>query len=188
MKPSFWRATIDAMNTRHSSRLVKIFFLCSGILGALLFLAQRSRSRMDDPDPAKQREMVLLPPTQRAPNLAHITTKGRPVAVFFARTVDGQMLFHDLALQADLDHLADLVLVTGDRSRPTVTRRIAAILPDPKGDIAKRFAMTVPRDGGYPTGYVLIDRGGFIRYRTLDPHCIGMGQNEEITALLKALQ
>lgn len=69
-----------------------------------------------------------------------------------------------------------------------MTRRIAAILPDPKGDIAKRFAMTVPRDGGYPTGYVLIDRGGFIRYRTLDPHCIGMGQNEEITALLKALQ
>lgn len=42
-------------------------------------------------------------------------------------------------------------------------------------------------DDGYPVGYALVDRDGYIRHRTLDPHCFGMGHNYEIKALLQTI-
>lgn len=41
-------------------------------------------------------------------------------------------------------------------------------MADPTGRLARGFGMRIPRDGGPPVGYALIDRAGLIRYRTLD--------------------
>jgi alkyl hydroperoxide reductase subunit AhpC len=43
------------------------------------------------------------------------------------------------------------------------------VLGDPDGAVAKAYGMRVPRGGGPPVGYAVVDAAGAIRYRTLDP-------------------
>jgi alkyl hydroperoxide reductase subunit AhpC len=83
---------------------------------------------------------------------------------------------------------ADVLLVAPDRRHPRITYGLTAVLPDKDGQIARAYKPDQPPDGGYPVGYVLVDSAGFVRYKTLDPHCVGMGHNYEIKALLRAIQ
>lgn len=158
------------------------------VLGGLLFVAERSRNAKDDPDPAWQRPGFLSPPRPATRVGDTFPRAGRPLAMIFVRTAKGQSLFHDLSLQGDLTALGDVVVVTADGSMPAIRSGIASVVHDPRGQLARSFALRTPRDGGYPVGYALVDRAGMLRYATLDPHCIGMGQNEEIIALMRALK
>lgn len=45
----------------------------------------------------------------------------------------------------------------------------ATVVVDPTAAYASRFGLDVPRDGGPPVGYAVVDAEGRIRYRTLDP-------------------
>lgn len=168
---------------------VTIWLSTALLFGGLLAWAEVSRNRLDDPDPAFQRTGFLLPEDKlRAPDvLPGYPRAGHRLAVLFVRSVDGQMLFHDLALQSDLDSLADIVLVTQDGIRPNITQGLDAIVADRDEAIVNAFGLHRPMDGGYPVGYALVDRDGYIRHRTLDPHCFGMGHNYEIKALLRAI-
>ena len=156
----------------------------------LLAWAEGSRSAMDDADAAYQRTGTLLPAASlpAPPNLlGEYPRPGHRLAVIFARSVNDQLVFHDLAFQSDLSVLADLVLVTEDGEPPVIENGFNAVMADPDGTIVRAFGLRTPIDGGYPVGYALVDRSGFIRHQTLDPHCIGMGHNLEIKALLKAM-
>ena len=42
------------------------------------------------------------------------------------------------------------------------------MLGDPDGAVAKAYGMRVPRAGGPPVGYAVVDAAGAIRYRTID--------------------
>jgi hypothetical protein len=158
------------------------------LFGVLLGLAERSRSRMDDPDPAYQRTGALLPAglLKAPPAIAGFPRPGHRLAVFFVRSASAQILFDDLALQSDLSALADVVVVAADGSRPNITHGVQAVVPDPDGTIVRAYGLRAPLDGGYPVGYALVDREGFIRHRTIDPHCVGFGHDWEIRALLRA--
>ena len=171
-------------------KLCAVWLAVAILFGGLLALAEHFRNRLDDPDPAQQRPGFLLPAgSVKAPNvIAGFPRPGRRLVVFFVRSVEGQLLFHDLALQADLAAEADAVLVAWDGRSPRITQGLSAVIPDSDGQIARAYRLSQPVDRGYPVGYALVDGDGFLRYGTLDPHCVGMGHNYEVKALLRAIR
>ena len=173
------------MKLRHTRRrYVAIWFAVALSAGTALAAADHRRNTLNDPDEAWQRTGLLLPAqTYRIPQFE--ITPGRPVVVFFARSLLDQYLFHDLADHSDLASMADLVVVTADGSRPTIQAGVTHFAADADGSLAAAAGLHRPIDGGYPVGYVLIDSDGYLRFRTLDP---GFGQRAwEIKLLLKHL-
>jgi len=168
---------------------IGVWLVVAGLFGGLLALAERSRSALDDPDPAWQRPGFLLPSgAVAAPNaIPGFPRPGYRMLIYFVRSVDDQLLFHDLALQSDLAAEADVVLVTSDGRRPRITDGLRAVVSDRDGQLARAYELNTPSDRGYPVGYALVDSAGFLRYKTLDPHCVGMGQNYEVKALVRAI-
>lgn len=171
-------------------KLCAVWFAVALLFGGLLALAEHLRNRLDDPDPAQQRPGFLLPAgSLKAPDvIPGFPRAGHRLVVFFVRSVDDQLLFHDLALQSDLAAEADAVLIAWDGRSSRITHGLSAVLPDREGRIARAYGLSQPMDGGYPVGYALVDGDGFLRYRTLDPHCVGMGHNYEVKALLRAIR
>lgn len=173
------------------SQLAKMVVSWLGIavlFGVLLGFAEYSRSHLDDPDPALQRQGSLIPATFKVPQITPgFPRTGHPLLVIFVRSVDGQLLFHDLAVQSDLSLMADIILVTADGREPNITQGLSAVVADEDGIIAKMYQLNTPIDGGYPVGYAVVDRQGFLRYATLDPHCVGMSNGVEINAILNNL-
>lgn len=173
------------------SQLVKMLIIWLSIavlFGVLLGFAEYSRSHFDDPDPALQRQGSLIPATFKVPEITPgFPRTGRPLLVIFVRSVEGQLLFHDLAVQSDLSLIADIILVSSDGREPNVTVGLSAVVADKDGTIAKTYQLNTPIDGGYPVGFAVIDRQGFLRYATLDPHCVGMSNGVEINAILSNL-
>jgi hypothetical protein len=169
--------------------MVVLWFSVAALFTGLLEAAEYSRNPKDDPDPAFQRTGTLLAAeTFPAPSIiSSYPRPGHRMAVLFVRSAEGKVLFHDLAFQSDLDVLADVILVTADEGEPEITQGFSAIVADGDGAIAAAYGLRLPADGGYPVGYALVDRQGFIRHRTLDPHCVGMGHSIEIKALLEAI-
>lgn len=166
---------------------VLLWLACAVVFGTLLAWAEHSRNPKDNPDPARQRGVYLHSPRVAPAVIPGFPRPGKRLAVIFVRSARDGMLFHDLALQSDITSLGDLVIVTADGSVPDVRQGLEAVVADRTSAIVRAYGLDRPRDGGYPVGYALVDRKGFLRYSTLDPHCVGMGQNEEIVALLKAL-
>lgn len=169
-------------------KMVVTWLSIAVLFGLLLGFAEYSRSHLDDPDPALQRPGSLIPATFKVPEITPgFPRPGRPLLVIFVRSVAGQLLFHDLAVQSDLSLIADIILVTADGREPTITQGLSAVVADADGTIAKTYQLNTPIDGGYPVGYAVVDRQGFLRYTTLDPHCVGMSNGVEIKVILNNL-
>lgn len=155
---------------RRANPYLSIWLAVAGTMGGLLGLADYHRNPLNDPDLSRQRTGVLLPAgNEPSPSIGPQSGSGRESIVIFARSLKGRHLFRDLADQSDLSRDADLVVVTGDGSRPMIEAGIDRFLPDQDGSLARAFRLRSPIDGGYPVGYVLIDGQDFIRFRTLDP-------------------
>ncbi|HSF67686.1 MAG TPA: hypothetical protein VLA67_09695 [Nitrospiraceae bacterium] len=165
-------------------RYVAIWLAVALSMGVALAVAEHRRNALNDPDQAWERTGLLLPAkTYQAPSLG--VAPGRPVVVFFARSLSDGYLFHDLADQSDLASMSALVVVTPDGSRPVIQTGIQRFVSDGDGSLAAAAGLHRPIDGGYPVGYALIDSDGYLRFRTLDP---GFGQRAwEIKLLLKHL-
>lgn len=158
--------------THRRSRYILIWVAVGVLLGTFLLVSEYSRNPLNDPDQAQQRPGFLLPPSAfKTPQIIPgVPRDGHRVVIFFARSLKGQALFHDLADQADVTNAADVVVVTQDGSRPTIEGGIRHFAFDPNGTVVAAFGLNQPIDGGAPIGYILIDSDGFIRYRTLDPN------------------
>jgi hypothetical protein len=167
------------------SKLLITWIVAAIFFGTLLSIAEISRNPLDDPDFAYQRTGFLIAPhTVQAPKIyTDLPRSGHKMVVFFTRSMKDMQLFHDLATQSDLSLMADLVLITSDGSKPTVTEGLKYVEGDPKGKFAELFGMDKPIDGGPPVGYVVIDSEGYTRYRTLDPRFM---HRRELVTILKA--
>jgi len=139
------------------------------ILGAVLVVAQATADPGDDPDPAYQRPGLLdvgdLP--EPAPAVtAGLPADGRRLVLFAVQPDDAPSLCEELP--RPLEDLADLdvvVATSGDvgRCAAGVTRA-----EDPAKVVAA-YGFRLPAHDVAPTGYAVVDSGGQIRYRTLDP-------------------
>ena len=155
------------------------------LLGGVLFAAETSRNALDDKDLAFQRPGFLMETDAKAPPIIRETGADKPMLLIFDRSFADKVLFHDLGLQADLSALADIIIISQDTSRPTITNGITASLSDTDMQLANELLKREPHDGGYPVGYVIIDTDNTVRYSTIDPHY--SHNAKEIRKIVKAV-
>ncbi len=128
-----------------------------------------TRSRLDDPNPARQRPDFLganhapFPAPALAPG---IPARGTEAAVFFTRPALADSLIAALRTDPSLARLARLVIVVSGTPAPVGTPTITVVV-DP--GLAASFHLDRPVDGGPPVGYAVIASSGLVPYETLDP-------------------
>ncbi len=152
-------------------RLLILWTVALFLLGGMLFAIRSTRSPLNDPDMAYQRPGFL--DAHGAPFPAPQVTAGIPspgtrAVVFFTRPellarLEGGLLTGPLIR----DDAALAVVVAG--TLPTAEAAGVHVVADPDGRLAKAYDMPIPRDGGPPVGYAIVDSQGRVRYRTLDP-------------------
>jgi hypothetical protein len=147
--------------------LVTVWVVVVTFFGVLLTVSRAAESPLDDRDPAFQRPGFLdagdLP--QPAPSLPQITFAGRRTVVFFQRHESLAELCQTLEREPFDDDVQLVVAVSGET--PHDCPRADVVLPD--REVADRFGIRMPRGGGPPVGYAVVDADRMIRYRTLDP-------------------
>lgn len=164
--------------------LVLIWVGAVGVLVALFAVSRVTRTGGDDPDPARQRPGILdlgelpVPAPRLAPG---VPAEGHVTVVFFAGEDVARLCARVADPPAELAR-SRLVVVADEASGcpPTVT-----VLEMPVAEAARRYGLARPRGGGVPSGYALVDRGGRIRYRTLDP--VAPALLDEVATMVRAL-
>ncbi len=137
--------------------------LAAGLTFVVVALV-RPPGPLDDPDPAYQRDGLLLNGPVVPQQVAGVAFGGRPVVLLFERQPPSNTAL--AAWTAQVPARADTFLVlpepsTADAAVPTVL--------DPLNQLAEAIGMPAPVDGGRPVGYAVVDSDRVVRYATLDP-------------------
>lgn len=126
----------------------------------------------DDPDPARQRPGLLID-AEDARVVPSLEISGDPLGrrpvllIFDRRGHDPERLSPVLAR---LPAGVALVLVAPQAGGGAASAASGVkVVADPGKTIAGAVGLHAPRDGGFPTGYALIDGERRVRYVTLDP-------------------
>lgn len=130
------------------------FAVASLVLALVVVLVVRPPGPRDDPRPANQRDGLLLDGPRLPGVLAGVAFGGRPVVVLFERTSPAGDGFARWRKQVT-DHGAVVVVAVAGSAAAQV--------------LARAVGMPVPRDGGAPVGYAVVDPARQVRYATLDP-------------------
>lgn len=131
-----------------------VFLIAAVALALLVFLVVRTPGPLDDPDPANQRDGLLLNEPLLAPELGGVAFGEEPVVLLFERTAPTGPGFAAWRDTVSDDGVALVVVLAGS---PEAAELAAAV------DIP------TPVDGGFPIGYAVIDTARVVRYATLDP-------------------
>jgi len=119
---------------------------------------------LDQPDPAHQRDGLLLDGPQVDATVAGVAFGQRPVVLLFVREPPDAPALREWAAQ--MPEVADVRLVLAE---PPATRPPVPTVVDPAGVLASAVGMPTPVDEGRPLGYAVVDSGRSVRYATLDP-------------------
>lgn len=122
------------------------------VLSLVVVLVVRPPGPLDDPDPADQRNGLLLDGPVLPPGAGGAEFGGRPVVVLFDRDTPGGAAF--------------------ERWRATVSDAGVALVVRVGGagdELARLVGMPAPVDGLRPVGYAVVDPTRTVRYATLDP-------------------
>ncbi|GAC1530394.1 MAG: hypothetical protein NVS3B12_04900 [Acidimicrobiales bacterium] len=166
-------APIDALPVAVAPRwhLLGTWVAAALLLGGLLALSRSGYRGLDDPNQAFQRPGLLdigsLPdhPPAVTPSLPRT---GRRAVVFFTRARGLAPL--ELALSgSDLRRMADVAIVDEATVPAPPGAHTVAVVAEAGDGLARSYGMRVPRDGGPPVGYAIVDRNGRVRYATIDP-------------------
>ncbi len=122
------------------------------VLTLVVVLVVRPPGPLDDPDPADQRDGLLLDGPALPPEVAGVRFGGRPVVVLFERDEPAGPAFE-----------AWKAVVTDDGVELVVRVGRAG------DELAGRVGMATPVDGMRPVGYAVVDASRTVRYATLDP-------------------
>lgn len=163
-------------------RLVAVWLAVAAVFGVLLAVAEATDTRLDDPDPARQRPGFLdagrLP--QPAPPLTSgLPAVGRRTVAFFVRPDTLADLCQAVARGDLRGRFGVVIVVSGAGDCDAVTT-----VGDPKAQLARAYGLARPRGGGPPVGYAVVDLHGQIRYRTLDPTV--SDELDEVETILRA--
>ena len=140
------------------------FVALAAVLTFVVVALVRPPGPLDDPDPAYQRDGLLLNGPVLGDEVFGIEFGGRPVVLLFVREAPPAA---ELAVWAQpLPDAAEAYVVlpqpvTAELPLPTVV--------DPLNELAGAVDMPEPVDGGRPVGYAVVDSDRVVRYATLDP-------------------
>lgn len=163
--------------------------VAASVLAGAILAVQAARGPLDDPKPARQRPGILLPAAgaRQAVEVGDDSpTPGFRTAVFFLR--DGQYPELARALQGwaplaegGIASPADVLAVLPHAPEGNTAIPVGS---DLTGAVARTFGMPVPRDGGPPVGYAIIDTKFRVRYTTLDPGVLD--HLDEVATMIEA--
>lgn len=166
-------------------RLVVVWLVVAVGMGAFLALARAAAGPLDDPDPARQRPGFVDGHDLPAPAPVvtdEVPRSGRRAVVFFVRPAELQALCEALTGFEPPAETDVAVVLVGEGGR---CPQGIPIVPDEEGELVAGYGLPVPRDGGPPVGYAVVDGVGQVRYRTLDPEVASL--LPEVTTMLKAV-
>lgn len=144
------------------------FLALAVVLSVVVVLLVRPPGPLDQPDPANQRNGLLLAGPSVAPQVAGVDFGDRPVVLLFDR---------DLPAGTDLQRWveqvpagADVRLVVPGPLDPEAAAVLGTqVVVDPPGRLAAAVDLPTPVDGGPGIGYAVVDSNRQVRYSTLDP-------------------
>jgi len=152
-------------------RLISAWLVAAMVLGGLLAISRTGYSGLDDPDQAFQRPGVLdigpLPAPAPAVT-ASIPRDGRKAVIFFTRPAGLDRLERAVTGAEQLRESVDVAIVLQGEAAPTVPGPVP-VRVEPGPGLARSYGLRLPRDGGPPVGYAIVDRAGRVRYATVDP-------------------
>ncbi len=122
------------------------------VLTLVVVLVVRPPGPLDDPDPADQRDGLLLDGLALPPEAAGVRFGGRPVVILFERDEPAGPEF-EAWKAAVADDGIELVVRVGRAG----------------DELARLVGLATPVDGMRPVGYAVVDASRTVRYATLDP-------------------
>lgn len=131
-----------------------VFAVAAVVLTLVIALVVRGPGPRDDPDPAGQRDGLLLHGPRLPPEVGGVRFGARSVVVLFERRAPGGPQFERWRAEV-ADGGVDLVVAVAGSEQ-------AALLAD-------AVSIPTPVDGGPPVGYAVVDATRTVRYSTLDP-------------------
>lgn len=136
----------------------------AAVLTFVVVALVRPPGPLDNPDPAYQRDGLLLNGPILAEKVAGIEFGQRPVVLLFVRQAPATDPLIKWA--QSVPDRADVYVVVpqqpaDDLPLPTVV--------DPSNELADAVNMPTPVDGGRPVGYAVVSSERVVRYATLDP-------------------
>jgi hypothetical protein len=135
---------------------------------------------LDDPDPAYQRDGLLL---------SGPVVPKQELGIEFGRGAVVLLFVRELPQRDELAQWAaavpDAAEVTVVLPQPTPAQLPVATVVDPLNRLAEAVGMPTPVDGGRPVGYAVVDADRVVRYATLDPAYLTNAF--EVTTIVRAL-
>ena len=131
-----------------------VFAAATVALSLIVVLIVSDPGPRDDPDPAYQRDGLLLDGRRLPAEVAGVSFGGRPVVVLFERRPPAGPRFEQWRQQVSDDGVELVLAVAG---APEAER------------LADAVDIPTPVDGGPPVGYAVVDPARTVRYSTLDP-------------------
>lgn len=140
------------------------FVALAGVLTFVVVALVRPPGPLDDPDPAYQRDGLLLSGPVVPEQVLGVDFGGEPVVLLFLRRLPeaGELA----AWTAAVPEQAEVRVVL---QAPTDDDVATSTVVDPLNRLAGVVEMPEPVDGGRPVGYAVVDSDRVVRYATLDP-------------------
>lgn len=156
------------------------FAALAAVLAFVVIALVQPPGPLDDPDPAFQRDGLLLSGPVLDEEVLGISFGDRPVILLFVRDVPDAEALSSWA--RTVEDVADIHVVL---PQPTRVRVPLPAVVDPLNDLARAVGMPQPLDGGRPVGYAVVDSDRVVRYATLDPSYLG--NSFEVATIVRAV-
>lgn len=140
------------------------FAALAAVLTFVVVALVRPPGPLDDPDPAYQRDGLLLNGPILAEQVGGIEFGQRPVVLLFVRQPPAPDPLMKWA--QSVPDRADVYVVV---PQPPADELPLPTVVDPSNELADAVNMPTPLDGGRPVGYAVVSSERVVRYATLDP-------------------
>ena len=156
------------------------FAVLAAVLTYVVVALVRPPGPLDDPDPAYQRDGLLLSGPVVPEQVAGVEFGGRPVVLLFVREPPQAAELAQWRAAVPEPAVVRVVLPA-----PTAEELPAPTVVDPLSRLASMVQMPEPVDGGRPVGYAVVDSDRVVRYATLDPSYLT--NSFEVRTIVKAV-
>lgn len=144
------------------------FVTLAAVLTVVVVLLVRPPGPLDQPDPAYQRDGLLLDGPVVPAEVAGVEFGARPVVLLFDRRLPDPAALERWVAQVPA--AAEVRLVVPGPVDPADAAALATpVVADPDGGLATAVDLPTPVDDGPGIGYAVIDSDRRVRYSTLDP-------------------